>query len=100
MSLWGLLFHYLFAFLFASFFFWLASQWASLTRHLLLAGVLYGLVVWSIMNLLVVPASRAPKLPFRPLDAGVETCILILCMGLPISFLAAWSFRHRLDAVR
>jgi uncharacterized membrane protein YagU involved in acid resistance len=88
MAVWGLLLHYIIALLFTSFYFWLAHRWAWLIKHWGISGVVYGLGVWAVMNLLVVPASQAPSLPLEPVNAGLEALILIGCIGLPVSFLA------------
>jgi uncharacterized membrane protein YagU involved in acid resistance len=89
MALAGLALHYLIAVLFALAFYWLAAHWLRLRRHPGLAGVGYGMLVWLVMNLVVVPGSQAPQLPFKPLSAAIGLGILVLCIGLPIALRAA-----------
>jgi Family of unknown function (DUF6263) len=91
MVAWGLLFHYGITLLFTLAFFLTYSRIGSLGRHRYAAGILYGLAVWIIMNLLIVPLSRTPKFPFHPPQALIGALILVLAVGLPISLLA-----HRL----
>src|SRR5918993_5039389 len=57
MYFFGLLFHYLIAFCFSLFFFMVFSRMMFLKSYVLLRGVIYGLFVWTIMNLLLVPLS-------------------------------------------
>jgi hypothetical protein len=80
----GLLFHYLIAFIWTVLFFLVARRFKALTRHTIPVSVTYGVVVWAVMNLIVVPLSKARHGPFNPTQAAVAAVILILCIGLPI----------------
>src|SRR3954466_2674605 len=51
----GLLFHFVIAFTFTLLFFILYPKLGGFTRNRLLTGILYGLFIWTVMNLLVVP---------------------------------------------
>ena len=88
MAGWGLLFHYIIALLFSIFFFLLYPKIAALQKNWMVTGILYGLVVWALMNLLVVPASSAPPLSFHAGRALLAAGILVLCIGLPSALLA------------
>lgn len=87
MLAWGLLFHYLIAFLFTLFFFWIVPKLKFLTANKIVTGVLYGIFVWVVMNLVVLPLSNTPKLPFDFFNTLIGILILILCVGLPLSFI-------------
>ena len=95
MLAWGLFFHYCIALLVTSFFFWLSPRVGWLGRHKVLAGLLYGVGVWVVMNLLVVPSSQAPTPAFNPQQAFINAVILMVCIGLPISWSAAHYFAGR-----
>ncbi len=88
MAGWGLLFHYGIAFLFTICFFLLYPKIAALQINWAVTGIIYGLLVWAVMNLLVLPASSAPPIPFHAGRALLAAGILILCVGLPLSLLA------------
>ncbi len=88
MAGWGLLFHFMIAFLFAFIFFLLYPLIPAARKNRLITGIIYGILVWAVMNGIVVPASSAPPLPFRPEKALIAAGILVLCIGLPLSFLA------------
>ncbi|MBD2724727.1 hypothetical protein [Hymenobacter armeniacus] len=96
MALAGLVFHYGIACAWALVLYWLYPRW-SLLRQLppLLVGLLYGAVVWAIMNLLVVPASRIPPRPFNLPSAAMAMGILMACIGLPIAWRAARYYGRR-----
>lgn len=84
----GLIFHYVIAFSFTIFFFFLyqKSKWMASNR--LIAGILYGIFIWTIMNRVVVPLSLAPQGPFV-LWKAIKAALILICMiGLPLSFLA------------
>lgn len=87
MALLGLIFHFILAFIFAIILF-LCYPWAyRLFRNKAVIGLLYGVLVWLIMNRLVLPNSNAPALPFSWLQLFIGMGILMLCIGLPIAFI-------------
>ena len=87
MACWGLFFHFVIAFLFTLFFFWLYPKIRLLSKNKIVTGLVYGLFVWSVMNLIVVPMSNTPKLPFDINKAIIAMLILMFCVGLPISLI-------------
>ncbi len=91
----GLLFHYLIAGIWTAAFFAAYPRVRWLGRHRTLAGIGYGALVWLVMNLIVVPLSRAPKLPVTILGDLVGIAILVVCLGLPVSILAHQHFAGR-----
>ena len=89
MYLCGLLFHYLIAFCFSLFFFLVFFRINSLKNHPLIRGIIYGLFVWMIMNLVVVPLSKLPQRPFDFMNVIINMIILIICIGIPLSYIAS-----------
>ncbi|MDQ2770242.1 MAG: hypothetical protein M3Y54_07060 [Bacteroidota bacterium] len=89
----GLLFHYGIATGFALAFYWLAARWPALLRRPVLAGLGYGVLVWVVMNLVVVPLTRIPARPLHLLPSAIGLGILMLCIGLPIALRAVRFFR-------
>jgi uncharacterized membrane protein YagU involved in acid resistance len=88
MALYGLLLHYFIAFSFAWFYFTIYPYFSFLKKNALLSGVLYGIFVWIIMNLVVLPIVF-PSLPEKHFDFPLilSMLILIFCIGIPIAFL-------------
>lgn len=84
----GVFFHYFIAFFFTLFFFLIYRKFnvAGLNRYV--AGLLYGIFIWIIMNLIVLPLSMIPPRPFNPKNAMAGALILMLMVGLPISLSA------------
>lgn len=89
MPIWGLLVHYLIAFSFTVLFFWLYPRLRLFSLNKYLLAVLFGLFVWTVMNLLIVPLSNTPKGPFNWSSALQNMAILIVMIGLPLSLIAA-----------
>jgi hypothetical protein len=87
MALWGLFFHFIIAFSFTVLFF-LVYPKLPLLRHWLMAGICYGIIVWVVMNLVVLPWSNVPKFPLEVKGVLKGMLILTLAIGLPISFMA------------
>jgi hypothetical protein len=83
----GLLFHYLIAYSWTVLYFLIYPKFAFLSRHYILAGLAYGIVVWIVMNRVVVPLSLINQRPFDLMNAMKGMAILMLMIGLPISWL-------------
>ncbi len=81
----GLASHYLIAFIWTVFFFAAARVFESLTRHRVLVGLGYGVFVWLVMNLLVLPLSNVRHRPLHLWPSVVGAVILMICIGLPIA---------------
>lgn len=87
----GLLFHYCIAFLFTISFYGIYSRLGIARKKIMvtvLTGLVYGLFVWAVMNLLVVPLSAAQTGPFVLKKAIVAMLILLFCTGLPLALIA------------
>lgn len=94
MIAWGFLFHYFIAMSFTIFFFWLCSKLPSLLNHRLITGIGYGIFAWSFMRFVVLPLSLADKQPFNLTAAIIAASIIVVCIGLPLAFMAA-AFRKQ-----
>lgn len=94
MIAWGFLFHYTIAMSFTVFFFWLCSKFPSLLKHRLLTGIGYGIFAWSFMRFVVLPLSLTNKQPFDLTAAIIAAGIIVVCIGIPLAFMAA-SFRRQ-----
>jgi uncharacterized membrane protein YagU involved in acid resistance len=84
----GLILHYVIAFAFTILFFWLFSNIKILSKNKIVTGIIYGIFVWVVMNLIVVPLSNVPHRPFNMANAIINVIILIVCIGIPLSFMA------------
>jgi hypothetical protein len=85
MPLLGLLLHYFIALTFALFYFFVAHKILGRLAWPL-AGTLYGLGVWVVMNKIIVPLSLIPPRPSTLSNDLTQLGILILCIGLPIAY--------------
>lgn len=88
MALIGLIFHYCFALMFATVYFFLFPYLPFLQRSPVLWGFLYGMVAWAIMNGLVIPLSKLNPGPFNWERAIINIVILMFMIGLPIALMA------------
>lgn len=84
----GLVLHYIIAFAFTIFFFWLFPKIKTFSKNKILTGVIYGIFIWMVMNLVVVPLSNVGSRPFNMINALINVIILIVCIGIPLSFMA------------
>jgi hypothetical protein len=88
MALAGLLLHYSIAFVFTLFLFWLFPRIKVLSKNKMITGIVYGVFIWMVMNLFVVPFSNIGKRPFDAVNAIINMLILIVCIGIPLSIRA------------
>ena len=85
----GILFHFLIAMTWVAIYFFLHAHIPWLDSHPLPAAIGYGILVWIVMNIIIVPNSRATPRPFSLIFALVNALILILAIGLPAALIAA-----------
>lgn len=85
-NLLGLFFHFIIAFSWTIFLFIIFAKIPKMNWIVL--GLSYGVVVWLIMNLLVLPMTRITPRPFVLSQAIIGTVILMVAIGLPISYFA------------
>ena len=97
MAAWGLLFHMIIAMTWTLIFFLFFRQIRSVLKNKFVAGIVYALFVWCIMNFLVVPLAFGMDLGMqatslfsqaRLKNSLIAMGILIIAIGLPISLLA------------
>lgn len=88
MILLGLLFHFSIAFIFTLVFFFIYPRIRWIDSNKIITGIFYGLLVWTVMNLIVVPLSNTPPLPFRVRSTITGMLILIAAIGLPLTYFA------------
>ena len=91
----GVFFHYFIAFSFTLFFFLLYRKIRLSAVNPYIMALLYGIFIWAVMNLVVLPLSRLPR---GRLDAGraaVDALILAVMIGLPVVFSARAYFSGR-----
>jgi len=70
------------------FFFWLFPRTAILAKSRIITGIAYGIFVWAVMNLIVLPLSNTPPLTRNTGNVIKAILILIVMMGIPLSFIA------------
>jgi hypothetical protein len=91
----GALMHFLIAYGFTILFFLLYPRIKFLSMNRLLTAVLYGLFIWAVMSLLVVPQTKIVRGPFNLRQSSIGALILIVAIGIPLSWTAHWFYRGR-----
>ncbi|GAB4018003.1 hypothetical protein GCM10028773_16280 [Spirosoma koreense] len=84
---WGLGFHFVIALTFAAFFYLIYPSLRRLISNPILTGLLYGVFVWVVMNLLVLPLSQVAPPVFEISRVLIGLSVLMLCVGLPIALI-------------
>jgi uncharacterized membrane protein YagU involved in acid resistance len=89
----GAIFHFIIAYCFTVTFFLIYPHVRFLSKSRLLTGIFYGLIIWTVMNILVVPQTKIGQRPFVLKNAAIATGILIVAIGIPLSYFA-YSFYY------
>lgn len=85
---WGLFFHYLIAMSFTFLFFWLVKIFPAMLNMKWITAVVYGIFMWAITQLVVVPLSKIPARPLTVSGALTAIVILIVCISIPLVWIA------------
>lgn len=84
----GLIIHFIIAFSWTILFFFLYQKIKLLSINPIITGLVYGLIIWLIMNLAVLPMTNINKQPFSlNWQTFIGIGILMLFVGLPISIM-------------
>ena len=84
----GLLVHFAIAMSWTILFFILYRQLKLMKQNKIITGIVYGLVVWTVMNIVVLPLWNHKPFVFNPESSPINALILIVAIGLPLSFIA------------
>ena len=84
----GLLVHFAIAMSWAIIFFILYRYIKLMRQNRVLTGIIYGLIVWTMMNVVILPLHNHKPFVFKPESSTINALILIIAIGLPLSFIA------------
>ena len=81
----GLALHFVIATVAAGVYYAASGRLAILVTRPVLSGLVYGIVVYVVMNFVVLPLSAVAKRPFAPGIAAIILVVHMVCVGLPIA---------------
>ena len=82
----GLFLHFVIALLWATTFYLASLRLTFLVRHPIVAGIVYGIVVYAVMNLVVLPVSAFPGRPSTvPVVVITGLVVHMFLIGVPIA---------------
>jgi uncharacterized membrane protein YagU involved in acid resistance len=83
----GVLLHFSFAVAMAAFYYWASRRLRFLSDHWLVCGIYYGITVWMVMHLVVLPLSALHNPgPYSASDEVVGLVEHMFTVGLPIAY--------------
>jgi hypothetical protein len=85
----GVGFHFIIAFCFTIFYFFIFPYVPFLKKQRVLSGLLYGIFVWCVMNLAVLPLLNIANIPTKWDSIIRGAMILMFCIGLPVSLIVS-----------
>ncbi len=95
MAAFGLFLHFLIAILFALIYVLVYPSLVIAKKQPLLSGIVYGLIVWCIMNLIVLPFTFSRPVKWETLLANnwIGILVIIFCVGIPIALVTNHSLK-------
>ena len=96
MAAYGMLIHFFIAYAFTILLYALYGKFKILGKYWIVTGIVYGILIWLIMNLIVVPMTLLPKGHFQPQQVAIGMAILIAVIGLPLSYFARGYYRNKI----
>jgi len=94
----GLGFHFTIAFAFTIFYFLVFPFVPFLKKQKIISGFLYGIFVWCVMNLAVLPLLHIANIPTKCDAIARGAVILMICIGLPVSLMVSRYYKSKKDA--
>ncbi len=101
----GLLIHFVIAFGWTIIFFWLYPKLKLLQGNKVITGLVYGLFIWLVMTLVVVPLRTSPlgtlNMPHLKIENSIiGAVILMLAVGLPVSLIIGNYYSKKTSTVQ
>lgn len=87
MITWGLMFHFIIALAWTALFFLFALSFHFVKAHYLISGVLYGIFIWAVMEVVVLPLSNTPRLEHTLCGTLIMIGIHMIVIGVPMSYM-------------
>ncbi|MEO6540270.1 MAG: hypothetical protein ABIN74_04740 [Ferruginibacter sp.] len=84
----GLLVHFAIAFTWTIIFFFLYTRIKLLRQNRILTAIIYGIFVWTMMSILILPLWNNKPFVFKAENALISALILVIAIGLPLSIIA------------
>ncbi len=88
----GTIYHFIIAYACAIVYFFLYPRLAFLRTNITLMGLIFGLGIWLVMNLIVIPLSNVPESPFDINLTIIGMVWHMTLVGLPIALITAKYF--------
>lgn len=96
-AVFGLFFHYCIAMIWTIVFFILYPRMSWMRKNKIVTGIVYGIFVQVMMSQVVLKLANTPPLPFRLTGQLIAAGILIVAVGLPLSFLADRHYNKKIQ---
>jgi hypothetical protein len=87
MVIYGLLMHYGIAYFFTALYFFLYPRLGGAAQNNIVLGVMYGLFIWLLMNLVAVPLTKIPHRHMHVPQTIINIVILMVMIGVPLSII-------------
>ena len=94
MAVYGVLFHFLISLIFTVLYFYSYPKLTFLQRDRVFSGIVFGIFIWLIMNLIVLPLAFKGLFPSDVQSSLIGISILIVAIGIPVSLITHYYYRR------
>jgi hypothetical protein len=94
MAVYGVVLHFVISIAFTVFYFYIYPRISFLRQERILSGFVYGIFIWLVMNLIVLPIAFSGVFPNDILSSLIGIAILVIAVGIPISLIAHFYFNR------
>ena len=94
MAVYGIIFHFIISLVFTVFYFYIYPRVPFLRQERVISGVAYGIFIWLVMNLIVLPIAFSGLFPSHLLSALIGIAIIVVSVGIPIALIAHFYYRR------
>jgi uncharacterized membrane protein YagU involved in acid resistance len=95
LALAGVAVHFFIAFSFTIFYFFIFPYISFFRKQPIISGLLYGIFVWCVMNLAMLPLFHVANIPHKWDSIVRGAVILMFCIGLPISLVVSRYYKAK-----
>jgi len=95
MASWGIIFHYFIAYSWTVLFFLAYRKLTFAAKRPAVTGLVYGVLIWSCMNFVVLPLSNVRRVEPSALQIILGISFIMFLVGLPISLIINKYYTHK-----
>ena len=96
MAVIGLILHFVISLIFTLLYFFIYPRISFLRKERVLSGFIYGIFIWLVMNIIVLPVAFSGLFPSHLPSILIGIIIVIVAVGMPVSIITHYYYTRKL----